>query len=388
MGRRAIRRGALLLATAVAIAGCSSPGTPGPAPTPGPETQSHPSTPPVTSPSRSPQPPPRQPLTIAVAGDVHFEGVLRSRLDDPSTALAPATTALAGADVAIVNLETSVGTGGDPEPGKRYPFQAPPSAFTALAAAGVDVATMANNHALDFGRAPLAGTFRAIATAAQADPPLHVVGLGRDAEAAFAPARIEVDGVEVAVIGATLAADDPTADPTGHWAATDVRAGTADAVDPARLLAAVADAAAEADVVVAYLHWGIQGERCPTDKQQSLARELVDAGADVVAGTHAHRLQGDGRLRPDDPAYVAYGLGNYAWYSQGSEVSSTTGVLTLTVRPAAEPGGRARVTAAQWEPARIGTDGLPSPLRRSDRAALADFEAERADLRTCAGLSR
>ena len=105
-------------------------------------------------------------MTIAVAGDVHFEGVLRDRLDDPATALAPATKTLAAADVAIVNLETSVGTGGRPEPGKRYTFQAPPTAFEALAAAGIDVATMANNHALDYGRDPLPGTFAAIDAAA------------------------------------------------------------------------------------------------------------------------------------------------------------------------------------------------------------------------------
>ena len=45
---------------------------------------------------------------------------------DPSTALAPATATLAAADIAIVNLETAVGSGGRPEPGKRFTFQAPP----------------------------------------------------------------------------------------------------------------------------------------------------------------------------------------------------------------------------------------------------------------------
>ncbi len=105
-------------------------------------------------------------MTIAVAGDIHFEGVLRQRLDNPATALSPATSTLAAADVAMVNLETSIGFGGRPEPGKRYTFQAPPRAFAALAAAGIDVATMANNHALDFGRAPLPGTFDAIDAAA------------------------------------------------------------------------------------------------------------------------------------------------------------------------------------------------------------------------------
>lgn len=310
-------------------------------------------------------------MTIAVAGDVHFEGVLRERLEDPATALAPVTTALAAADLAIVNLETSVGEGGRPEPDKRFTFQAPSSAFAALAEAGVDVATMANNHALDYGRAALSSTFAAIEAA-----PLSVVGIGRDADEAFRPAVSDIDGTVVATIGATLAALDPTADPTGQWAATRTRPGTADAVDPARLFRAVERADTSADVVVVYLHWGIQGDRCPSDQQRRLATRLVERGADVVVGSHAHVLQGDGRL---GEGYVAYGLGNYAWYQPSAD---PTGVLTLTVRPG--PAGRATVTKARWGPALIGGDGLPEPLAGQ---AVDDFRVGLRDLRTCAGLS-
>ena len=56
----------------------------------------------------------------------------------------------------------------------------------------------------------------------------------------------------------------------------------------------------------------------PQREQRSLAADLVKAGADIVFGSHAHRLQGDGRL---GRGYVAYGLGNYAWYTQSSEAS-------------------------------------------------------------------
>lgn len=338
------------------------------------------------TPKRSPtatqtQAPTPKPLTIAVAGDVHFEGALRGRLDDPATALSPATATLAAADVAIVNLETSVGTGGRPESGKRYTFQAPPAAFDALAAAGIDVASMANNHALDFGRDPLPGTFDAIEAVGVADPPLAVVGIGRDAEDAFHPAREDVDGTKVAAIGATVADEDPTADPTGQWAATGKAPGTADAIDPTRLLRAVELADRSADVVVVYMHWGVQGESCPSGAQQSLAAELVETGADIVVGSHTHQLQGDGRI---GDGYVAYGLGNYAWYTHSSPATSVTGVLTLTVKPAPSPAGRATVARAVWEPARIGADGLPSPMARSGEA---EFEADLAALRACAGFA-
>lgn len=376
-GRAAVATGVAVLAAATVACSSEEPSAEPPSPA---QTSSTPSADPTSESSTTPTPTPK-PLTIAVAGDVHFEGVLRERLDDPASALSPATATLAAADVAIVNLETSVGAGGRPERGKRYTFQAPPTAFTALTAAGIDVATMANNHALDFGREPLPGTFDAIDAARVADPPLAVVGLGRDAEDAFRPARADVDGTIVATIGATVADADPTADPTGRWAATDDASGTADAIDPARLLRAVEEADRTADVVVVYMHWGVQGERCPNGAQRSLAADLVEAGGDVVVGSHTHRLQGDGRM---GDGYVAYGLGNYAWYTQASDATSVTGVLTLTVRPARSRGGRATVTDTAWEPARIGDNGLPTPMAGS---AAAGFDADLAALRACAGFA-
>jgi poly-gamma-glutamate synthesis protein (capsule biosynthesis protein) len=364
---------AAMLAACLLLGACSAPQDPASPADPGASTSTGPTRAPVPPPSGAPRP---RPVTLALAGDVHFEGPLADRLRTPRTALDTVTEVLSRADVAIVNLETSVGTGGRPEPGKRFTFAAGPGAFAALAAAGVDVAVMANNHALDFGRARLPSTFRAARRAAAADPPLAVVGIGSDADEAFAPALTDVDGTQVATVAASLADRDPTADPTGAWAARPDRPGVADALDPRRLLREVRTLDADADVVVAYLHWGVQGERCPSGDQRSLARRLVAAGADVVVGSHAHELQGDGHL---GRGYVAYGLGNLAWYSPGP-----TGVLTLTVRPPRDPAGRATVTASRWWPATIGADGLPSRATGSEAQG---FHSERRALRTCAGLA-
>jgi poly-gamma-glutamate capsule biosynthesis protein CapA/YwtB (metallophosphatase superfamily) len=309
------------------------------------------------------------PITIAFAGDVHFEAQLRPRLRDPQTALEPIASQLSAADLTVVNLETSIGEGGTPEPRKRFTFQAPPAAFDALAAAGVDVATMANNHAMDFGADGLADTLAAIA----ADPPMAVIGVGSNADQAFAPAVIDVRGTTIAVIGAH-SADDPNADPTDHWAASDDTPGVAVARDPTRLLAAVHDARDAADVVVVVMHWGIQGERCPSQSQAETARALADAGADVVVGSHAHAVQGTGLL---NDTYVAYGLGNFVWYNPNSDATSTTGLLTVTV-----DGGR--IVGEQWAPARIHTDGLPRFTTGADsRRIVAGFS----ELRGCAELT-
>ena len=69
-------------------------------------------------------------------------------------------------------------------------------------------------------------------------------------------------------------------------------------------------ARASSDTIVVYLHWGNERLECPTGVQKVLARELRDAGADIIVGAHAHRVQGDGYL---DGAFVAYGLGNFVW---------------------------------------------------------------------------
>jgi poly-gamma-glutamate synthesis protein (capsule biosynthesis protein) len=376
--------GAAVAGLALLLAACTSPGAAPDPPDAGSTTPAESATsspgPSATPPTRTPDEPRR--LTIALAGDVHFEGVLRQRLQDPAAALAPVDDALSAADLTIVNLETSVGTGGVPEPGKRFTFSAGPGALTALAAAGVDVASMANNHALDFGRGRLPSTFRAIRAAAAAEDPLAVVGIGRDAEEAFAPVVSDVRGTRIATLAASLADQDPTADRTGHWAATEDRPGIADALDPARLLTGVRRARRSADLVVVYLHWGVQGARCPSADQRRLAARLVAAGADVVAGSHAHQLQGDGRL---GGGYVAYGLGNHVWYSPADAAASRTGVLYLTVRPRTAGARPPRVVRAAWAPQRIGADGLPATTTPADAT---DFRADREALRACAGLAR
>src|SRR5215218_3356116 len=82
-----------------------------------------------------------QAVTLAFGGDVHFESPIRQRLDEaPAGVLAAMAPVLSRADVAMVNLETAVTDRGEAA-AKQYVFRAPPTAFEALRAAGVDVAT-------------------------------------------------------------------------------------------------------------------------------------------------------------------------------------------------------------------------------------------------------
>jgi poly-gamma-glutamate capsule biosynthesis protein CapA/YwtB (metallophosphatase superfamily) len=305
------------------------------------------------------------PVVLAFAGDVHFEGVLDAKLRaDPSAVLAPIAPVLERADVAMVNLETAITERGTAAP-KQYTFRAPPSALTALARAGVDVATMANNHGLDYGGVGLIDSLAAIRSSS-----FPVVGIGAHATDAYAPYVKTVKGQRIAFIGATQVLDDNL---VAAWTATDTHGGLASAKNADRLVQAVRAVRGRADTVVVFLHWGREGDTCPSDAQRTIARQLVAAGADVVVGSHAHRLMGAGRL---GDAFVAYGLGNFAFYARGGP-GAQSGVLLLTVR------GR-HVDDYQWKPAVI-IGGVPNPLQGN--AALA-AESVWNSLRTCTGLAR
>lgn len=303
-------------------------------------------------------------LRLAFGGDVHFAAQVARLLDDPDRGLAELRPYLATADLAMVNLETAITSGGTPAP-KQFHFRAPPAALRAVAAAGVDIVTMANNHAVDYGAVGLADTL-----AAQEGSPIPVVGIGRDAAQAYAPAYLHAAGMTVAVLAATQIPDWTLA----NWSATADRPGVANAASSARLAAAVRGARAHADVVVVYLHWGTDYTDCPNALQRSTARALAEAGADVVLGTHAHRVQGAGWL---GRTYVDYGLGNFVWWRRNSEADARSGVLTLRLQ------GR-RVRSAAWTPMVVSADGLPRVPGAAERARLLRLWNQ---ARACTGLS-
>lgn len=314
---------------------------------------------------------PRGVVTLAFAGDAHFELHLAALLDHPRGAMGPITRTLADADLTMVNLESAITERGTPEakelevPSQRFHFRTSPAALDVLAAAGVDVVTMANNHGADYGPIGLQDTLRAIRTS-----PIPVVGIGRNRRSAFTPYRVSVRGTSFAF----LAGDGSFREGASSvWEAGPTTPGIAAAhVDrPRALLAAVRAASRRADVVVVYLHWGEELHGCPTQQQRTTARALADAGADIVVGTHAHVQLGSGWI---GDTYVNYGLGNFLWYH---DHQPETGVLQVRVADGEVVGG-------SWTPARIGPDGRPVPLGgERARAAVSQWRA----LRGCAGLA-
>jgi poly-gamma-glutamate synthesis protein (capsule biosynthesis protein) len=319
-----------------------------------------------------------QPVTLAFAGDTHFvdqwdtEGgavytgvpVLAEQLAaDPTHVLAPIAPVLSRADLAMVNLETAITDRGQPVSGKAYHFRSSPESFVALKAAGVDVVTMANNHALDYGPVGLTDTFDAIAASG-----LGVVGIGHNASEAYGPYRTTLNGQRIAIFGAVDWLEPALVD---TWTATDSRPGLAFSIHPERLLDTVRAVRPDVDTLVVFQHWGVEDTHCASPEQHSLALALVAAGADIVVGSHAHRVFGAGHV---GAALVAYGMGNFVYWREDGE-SGSSGVLLVTVT------GR-RVDAYSWVPARI-VHGIPVP--ESGQVAAADL-SQWAQRRVCSAL--
>lgn len=296
---------------------------------------------------------------------MNFEDEIRSRLAaDPASAFGSALGDLGEADLTFGNLETAITEGGAPEP-KTYTFRAPAAAFDALEIAGFDAVTMANNHGVDFGAQGLADTLAAID-----ETTVEVAGIGADAAEAYAPVFLEAKGRRVAFLGALDLRDETWQ----NWGATDESGGVARYDD--RFVESVRAADQEADITIAYLHWAPENQSCPDPNiAPVIVDELVAAGADLIIGSHAHMLQGAGW---QDRVFVAYGLGNYLWYSQRNEETTRTGILTVTVE------GNDAV-GLDYAPARIQSpSGVPAPMSGAEAA---DAKVAFEQLRACTDLS-
>src|SRR5580692_6745461 len=316
--------GALLLLVLLYFAFIS--GGSGKAPPP-PSTPQHQTTTAAHFPARSPLNPAwkgsGRSVTLGFGGDVHFEGVVGSKLaQDPSTALGTTIPQLfAGTQASMVNLETVVTDNTCPEPqSKPYVFDAPASAVTALKSAGISLATEANDHGLDCGPQ---GLSQNLTIASQSSYP--IIGIGNTAAQAFAPYRVTIAGQRIAIISATQLIADNLA---GTWTATATQPGVASAIDPTELVREVQQVRRTADTVIVYVHWGSETQACPNPQQEPLAQQLVNAGADIVVGTDAHVLSGAGYL---GSAYVDYGLGNFAFYDNAAP-ETDSGALIISAQ--------------------------------------------------------
>ena len=176
-------------------------------------------------------------------------------------------------DLTVINMECAVSDLGSPLP-KAFNFRCDPDALPAALAAGVEVANLANNHGMDFGRAALVDSVENLRASGIAP-----VGAGTNYDEAYAPALLEIKGWTIAVLGFGGVLNDR------GWLATDERAGIASGDDTEDMVAAVERAAEVADLIIVTVHWGRELDRQPRADDLARAEAMVAAGADIIFGT-------------------------------------------------------------------------------------------------------
>lgn len=277
---------------------------------------------------------------------------------------------LAG-DLVLGNLESPLTERRDELRPGPYRLPAPPAFVPELRAAGFDLFSLANNHALDAGPAGLADAREYLRRAG-----IATAGVGKTAAEAYQPQHLEAGGLTLAVLAFNDVTDpaDGSGRPNPDFAACDEPAGCTmgRAWLDEQALAAVAQARNQADLVVVMVHWGREYAPEISPRQRDQAGRLVAAGADLVLGSHPHILQKAGMLQAGGRAgYVAYSLGNFLFDAPDDPAISSGAVLQVLF----DAEGIARVNVLPLQTA----GGQPAPLAVESPAAQAALARLRGD---------
>lgn len=216
------------------------------------------------------------------------------------------------ADIMLVNNEFAYSTRGTPL-NKAYTFRADPSRVNILKELGVDIVSLANNHAYDYGPDAFADTLATLDSAG-----ISYIGAGKNIDEAKKPTYFIVNGYKFAFTAATRAEKNIVTP-----AATENSSGVLRTYDPTEYLGVISEAAEKSDYCIAYVHWGAEGSHDIEAGLPEMGAKFIDAGADIVIGAHAHVLQGI-EFYKGKP--IVYNLGNFIFNGKTME----TGILEIT----------------------------------------------------------
>jgi poly-gamma-glutamate capsule biosynthesis protein CapA/YwtB (metallophosphatase superfamily) len=256
-------------------------------------------------------------VKMAFVGDVIFSNNVEDQLvkfgyDYPYTYV---KDYLQKADLTLANLETPVTERGDVQK-KEYVYRSSPLALPAFKEAGVDIVNLANNHVMDYGAEGLLDTMSALDRIG-----IQRVGVGKDAEEAYAPVIVEKQGIKIAILGYSRVV------PEGSWKAAVGHPGVAETYNYTLPVKAIQKAKQQADLVVVIAHWGVEREDKPDQHQTELAHRYIDAGADLIVGSHPHVLQG---FEIYKGKWIAYSLGNFIFTINENSKTWESAILQAT----------------------------------------------------------
>jgi len=235
-------------------------------------------------------------LTISFLGDIMMDrGVkasVQKNYDGDYNALFKNLGELKESDIVFANLEGPVSDVGN-NVGSKYSFRMEPKSLDALASAGFNVLSFANNHVGDWNVAAFNDTLARLDKLG-----IVTVGAGKNLADASEVKIFEKNGIRVGFLGFT--------DVGPNWMkAEENKSGILLASDQNRL-EYIKKAKESSDVLIVSYHWGDEYVKYNA-RQKSLAESSIDAGADIIVGHHPHVIQ-------DTVIYknglIMYSLGN------------------------------------------------------------------------------
>lgn len=223
----------------------------------------------------------QEPITILAFGDLLLDRYIKLYIDRHGAdyPFENIKEILAGNDVVLANLE---GSFSDYKPRPLNPnntsFTFDPALAAMLKRHHFNVVNLANNHVLDFGRAGFAQSQNYLTQNG-----IYYFGDYHNESGALIK---EINGQKVAFIG-YHSLDNPATEST---------------------IEKIKTARQEADFVVVYTHWGVEYQNNFSKSQQESGRQFIDAGADVVLGSHPHVIQ---PIEIYQNKAIFYSLGNF-----------------------------------------------------------------------------
>jgi poly-gamma-glutamate synthesis protein (capsule biosynthesis protein) len=167
---------------------------------------------------------------------------------------------------------------------------------------GIDGVSQANNHSMNFGAPGMRDTLAAL----QANQ-IKYFGIGENITEARKPLILESKGIKVGFLGY----DGITCDTYG----ADAKYAGTSPLDVDNMIEDIQALRPNVDILIPFIHWGVEYTLTPTDGQRGIARKAIDAGANMVVGSHPHWVQGmeDYKGKP-----IVYSLGNFVFDQEWS----------------------------------------------------------------------
>lgn len=209
---------------------------------------------------------------------------------------------LQAADLAIANFEGTT-AGNSVYAYQGYPlFNAPDEVLDAIKDAGFDILSTANNHSLDTRKAGVIRTVQEINARG-----MNTIGTFTEKPETRVLIK-DIKGIKIAFLSYTEMVNglETTMSPSDLDSMVNI-------INESKILEDIAYSKKEnADIIIAYLHWGDEYARVQAQRQEVLAEMMFTEGVDIILGSHPHVIQPAQKFEIEGKTkFVAYSMGNF-----------------------------------------------------------------------------